>query len=212
MIRILAACGVLVAGAADAQTVKPEIRTTQRGAMTDHTVVGAGSWGEVYGAYLKALEETAPAEAPADVDVLSPPLLLAMARRVAVRDPAEGVRLGWLAVHRMTWDGFQCRDRTAPQGRTIVLMHLQSADPEFLKRLDDPALKLPAWRRIRDEEAVFTAKTSPWWLCSHGIQAAMTGMEGGALKEGDWRVPPEELAPQRARFEAMIESALKAGD
>lgn len=212
MFRTLLLAGALAAAplAAQAQDIRPQIDERRSGQVTEINVAGPGSWGEVSG-QLRALladpnrAKGVPAPTAEERDTLPPPLLLERAWRLTPLDAAEAERLITLATVRMRWDAAQCQDPTAGQGVIIVMMMFQEAgagrEPEKARK---PA---EALKRILDSGEGFSSKASPWWICSHGMQAMVAGVEGGTLKEADWRLPAKEREAARKDLEQRLRQA-----
>ena len=127
---------------------------------------------------------------------------LARARLVLKSDPQEAAYQGWLAYYRMQWDAYHCTDPSASQGLAIIVTEMHDADPNFLSSISDPARKLAAFKRLLAEDAVFAAPSRPWWICSHGMNAVMSGARAG------WSRPDSELADRRERWRSMIQGQI----
>lgn len=147
---------------------------------------------------VKAMGEAAP-----------PPYLMEMGRRIAATDPAEGsywFRQGYL---RTQWAAFACADSTARQASTIVLTALEDAEPGLVERFDQPELRLPAYERLGDGDAVFQGTASAWWICSHGMLAMTAGLQtsqGGAriIPLSVWLAPEATRASVQARLRTYL--------
>jgi hypothetical protein len=158
----------------------------------------AESWGNVHDAYRRALRQTDPAAVVGDL----PPLALARARLLLKSDPQEAAYQGWLAYYRMQWDAYHCTDQSASQGLAIVITEMHDADPNFLTSISDPARKLPAFKRLLAEDAVFATPSRPWWICSHGMNAVISGARTG------WSRPDSELGERQGGWRRTVQAQI----
>lgn len=142
-------------------------------------------------------------------DAAPPPYLMEMGRRIAATDPVEGAywfRLGYL---RTQWAAFACADTTARQASIVVLTALENAEQGLVERFDQPELRLPAYERLGDGDAVFQSTASAWWICSHGMLAMTAGLqasrgESRTIPLSVWLAPEATRASMQARLRAYL--------
>lgn len=149
------------------------------------------------------------AEVRAMGDAALPPYLMEMGRRIAATDPVEGAYWYRVGLLRSQWAGFNCADPSARQALAILVMILNEADPEFVARHDQPAVRLPTYERIGDGDVVFQSTASAWWICSHGARAMTAALAAGPNAPGEipldvWRSPQAERDRMEARLRAYL--------
>jgi hypothetical protein len=215
--RFLVAAVAALPLAAHAQAVRPQVEQHSAGAVTELHVGGPGSWGEVTASLQKLLADRSraagvPAPSAAERDALPPPLLLERGYRVLKADRKQGHYLIALAKMRMRWDGLQCKDPTAPQGMIVVQLMIHDAGVDPGSEPGDQADGVQMMKKILDEGTVFTGTTSPWWLCSNGLDAIGAGVQGGKLDESVWRISPAERTAKRKELEDAYRTALAKMD
>ena len=206
MARRLFAIGLVIAsaGLARAEDVSPNLSCTTEGTFTNCDVVGDGSF-ETVVRRVQVLSNR-PANDDAKIvdqlkrnrNVLPPPFLYELARRLFATDKTEAKYYFFLAGARARYDGFRCRDTTAVQGYQIVLMEL-GEQLTALNDYDDADVEYRALELLLERNEMFSGKASPWWICSHGIKAIGAAMHQQTLRSDDW------LKPQKAWSEAERE-------
>lgn len=143
-------------------------------------------------------------------DLAAPPLLMEMGRRISTTNPVEGsywYRLGWM---RMLWAAHQCAEDMSWDAVQILSASMAESDPDLAERLDEPAIRLAAFERLGDADAVFEDRVSAWWLCSYGAPAAaratMNADPGvtATATLAEWRSP----AGPRDAYEAEVRAAM----
>ena len=133
------------------------------------------------------------------------PLLIELGRRLSASDPYEGAYYVWLGIARSRAAGVACVDSTAPQFVTVILMEFDRVDSTGLVFANDPEVRLPAYRRLLEEEALFNSQVSSWWVCSHGMMAMMSAMEGDPIALNEWIKPQDEINVSLRRMEDSLE-------
>ena len=149
------------------------------------------------------------AEVRAMGDAALPPYLMEMGRRISATDPVEGAYWYRVGLLRSQWAAFNCADTSARQAVTVLIMMLNDADPEFVQRQDQPAVRLPTYERVGDGDVVFQSTASAWWICSHGMRTMRAALGAGAegpreIPVDEWRSPPAEREAMEARLREYL--------
>ena len=149
------------------------------------------------------------AEIRAMGDAALPPYLMEMGRRISATDPVEGAYWYRIGLLRTQWAGFNCADTSARQAATILILMLNTADPEFVQTQDQPAVRLPPYERMGAGDVVFESTASAWWICSHGLGAMTAAL--GAGPDGPGEIPLDvwrSSDAERDRMEARLRDYL----
>jgi hypothetical protein len=85
---------------------------------------------------------------------------------------------------------------------SIIVTELHGADPQFVADISEPTVKLAALKRLLVEDAVFAVPSRPWWICSHGISAVISG------PTANWRRPDSEIADRRESWRRQVEETV----
>jgi len=166
--------------------------------------------------YLKRLQTTPLTDEAAWQDLfdrrneITPPLLYELALRTFSRDKEEAVKWFWIAGIRSRLDAVLCTDTTAAQG---ILFISQRANAVAIYIKENPVLAGQIGLKALEEEDLMAGTASPWWICSHGVQAANTALKGNNPKNLDWLKPTEDweplfdkiLAAYKVQFESLFE-------
>ncbi|AYG94347.1 hypothetical protein D8I30_03460 [Brevundimonas naejangsanensis] len=187
---------------------------------TEPGAVYAGNWTAIYTG-LQAMvarpadeDEAVIAEVRAMGEAAPPPYLMEMGRRLAKTNLGEGAYWFQLGRLRGTWDGYSCIDRSARGGLQIVDMTINQTDPDAFKGLFAPAVQLAAFERLGDGSPIFAGRASAWWICSHGIQATMNGMNGGGggqlVPVTRWLMADQQRTALKQEMREMIAQVITA--
>jgi hypothetical protein len=189
-------------------TRRPEISAETHGNSKNIRVGGSDSWHAVIASVraLREMPDSRDAEVIADLrkkmDDLPPAYIYEMARRTCATNQQEAMDLFNLAGMRLRYDAARCVDQTALAGVQATVFSLQS--PEFKACLTDDAL-IPSLRRLRESQALFASRASPWWICSHGMAAIQAGLKKKEIAKSDWLKPEGDWATARAMVEDAID-------
>ncbi len=131
---------------------------------------------------------------------LPPPYLFELARRIFSHSPEKSVEYFFLATIRIRYDAFRCKDKSAHQ---VVNIWPQIAGSVVEFMLHNPDIAASAGLAALDKEKKFPDDNSPEWVCHHGMDYFIAGMEKKNLT--DWHVPESEWP--RIREEARSDFA-----
>jgi hypothetical protein len=204
---------VLLVGPAGAQQAgqNPQLDVEQRGNVTNVTIGGPG-WGGV----IKDIQavRALPADKDAavidklqkDIDVNPPAYIYELVRRLCPSDPHRAMYLFAVAGSRMRYDAYRCVDESALEGITTTLMSLPMPD---CKALADEKLIMAQLRKSRGSKELFTSKASPWWMCSHGMEAMGAALNKKTLQTSDWLKPESEWPAIRQTILGDLDATVK---
>lgn len=163
-----------------------------------------------------ALQSDRDAEVIRDIrsqyEIVSPPLLMEMGRRLYETDSEEAAYYWWLGLGRMRLAASTCRDSSAIQFVQIVGNEFLRVDSDVFRYFDESPFRDVAYRRLLEDEAMFDDRVSAWWVCSHGIQALTAVAAGDAVRLADWRVSSEDIESQRQAAHRSLMSWVEVGD
>jgi hypothetical protein len=204
----------LCIGAAAAQETQspPEIAINVDGKITNIYVVG-DAWAGVIAKVqeLRQIPSAQDAEVVGtlrkNMDALPPVYIYELVRRTCVSNPKEAGRLFHLAGVRMRYDAYRCTDQTAAGGIQATLMSLPL--PDCKAALEDDTLRAGAAELVGAKE-LFSSKASPWWICSHGMDAVMAGLSGKTLNTAEWLTPEDKWQQVRESLSEAVVRASKA--
>ena len=204
---------VLLVGPAGAQQAgqNPQLDVEQRGNVTDVTIGGPG-WGGVIKDIqaVRALPADKDAEVidklQKDIDVNPPAYIYELVRRLCPSDPQRAMYLFAVAGSRMRYDAFRCVDESALEGISTTLMSLPMPD---CKALANDKLIMAQLRKSRDSKELFTSKASPWWMCSHGMEAMGAALDKKSLQTSDWLKPESEWPAIRQTILGDLDATVK---
>jgi hypothetical protein len=201
----------MIPGRAEDAPKQPELVVEQQGRVTNIRVGGA-SWSGI----IKEVEALRALPADKDGEVIDklqkeldtnpPAYIYELTRRVCRTDPQRAVDLFALAWHRIRYDAVRCVDKSARAGvyATFLSLPLQEC-----RALDDNRFVRPALEKVLNSSDLFASKASPWWICSHGMQAIMAAMEKKTLQTSDWLKPESEWPAIRQEILGQIDAEVK---
>ena len=132
---------------------------------------------------------------------LPPPYLYELSRRLWATD--KHAAMEWFAVGkaRALYDAYRCVDKSSHQG----VMYLPAIASEVLAGIEaDRAAYGRAGLRALARPDIFLDAMSPLWICSHGVAAANSAIQGKPLATRDWLRPPTEWEGIRQNVRAEL--------
>lgn len=125
----------------------------------------------------------------ATTNVLPPPYLYELARRLWPTDKASAMEWFAVGMARARYDALRCADTTSRQG----IMYLPAIAPEVSKGIEsDRKLFGEAGTKALARSDLFVDSISPMWICMHGMGAITSAIQGKKLTERDWLRSPSE--------------------
>lgn len=194
----LLVCGLCVASAGFAQTPdakQPGMAVQQQGAITNYLVVDPDLTRQTQ--VLTALRQ-----APASQDDmiipwitnnarnLPPAFLYELSRRLWNRQRSQEA-FEWYALGglRARYDAARCIDKTAPQG----IAYLPALASDVSTGIQQQRAEYGrAGLRALERTDLLSSTVSPWWICSHGIDAAIAASEKRQMDKARWLKPESE--------------------
>jgi hypothetical protein len=205
-------CALFVAlASARAEDQTPKIEQSTRGNFTNITVTGNGTFDDVMRS-VKLLTLVPASQDAAVIEELTrkkntnpPPYLIELARRLLSTDKAEASYYVHLADTRTRYDAFRCKDKSATAGYGMMLQQLRPQLEPWLKYANETPNASPgAYKTLHARDEVLASEASPWWICSHGMQAVMAAMSNRTLKSEDWLKPESEWPSIQATLREFV--------
>lgn len=137
---------------------------------------------------------------------LQPGFLYELSRRLFESDKREAMVWFTVARVRARYDGFRCADKTAAQGilyLPVIAKPLPAYMREHRSEYRDAGLEALA------RPDLFESNVSPWWICSHGMNAVMDAIQNQEIKEPAWLKPKSEWTQIRADLVAGMKQYLE---
>ncbi|PIW28878.1 MAG: hypothetical protein COW30_06420 [Rhodospirillales bacterium CG15_BIG_FIL_POST_REV_8_21_14_020_66_15] len=132
--------------------------------------------------HLRPMENSAEivAELKKDSAKLKPPYLYELARRLWPTDQSEAISWYLAGYMRAKFDAFKCKDKSARGGYRL----LSALAPEVAKGLRERTdLLIAAGQKALEIEATYPVNTDPIWICRHGLDTMIAGLEKKPLIE-----------------------------
>lgn len=145
--------------------------------------------------FLKRLQGTPINDVSARQDLLarynelSPPFLYELARRTFPISKEEAVKWYFMGTIRARLDAVLCTDRTSAQGISF-LPQMAFEVGNFIQENSGISGKIGV--DLLEGDDLMKGTASPWWICSHGMQAIGKAVQGENPKELTWLKPQAE--------------------
>ena len=159
----------------------PQVKE-ERGLVTRLLPPSVGYTEHMEEMHLKPMEESPEiiAELKKDAKTLKPPYLYELARRLWPTNQSEAISWYLAGYMRAKFDALKCKDKSARGGYRL----LSSLAPDVAKGLRNRTdILIAAGERALEIEATYPTDTDPSWICGHGMDTIIAGLEKKPILE-----------------------------
>ena len=120
------------------------------------------------------------------------PYRIELVRHFCANNPERAMREYLIMVAMILYDAKRCVDKTAMAGIKPSLVALAAPECQGMQGKLSNQVRRKVTNSLIDDPEFKQPDTSPWWICSYGMDAVNAGLQKKPLKRVDWLVPEDE--------------------